>query len=110
MSANRRLKVLSVEGIVSALKPGKNYQVSNLATRFGTRGTTIRHFLELAAAEGLIDRVRDHGETCYRLVWSQDEPENIVPPAYRNLRLAENLTDYDRDLHSFEALCMTVRR
>ena len=34
----------------------------------------------------------------------------VVTPAYRNLRLAENLTDYDRNLHSFEALCMMVRK
>ena len=110
MSANRKPEVFSVEGIVAALKPNRNYQVSNLATRFGTRGAHIRHFLEAAVAQGLVDRVRDHGETCYRLVWSDPEDEAVTPLPYRNLRLAETMTDYDRTLHSFAALCMLVRR
>jgi biotin operon repressor len=33
-----------------------------------------------------------------------------TPPAYRNLRLSENLTSYDRTNHDFAALCMMVRR
>jgi hypothetical protein len=33
-----------------------------------------------------------------------------TPPAYRNLRLSENLTNYDRTNHDFAALCMMVRK
>jgi hypothetical protein len=34
----------------------------------------------------------------------------VVTPAYRNLRLAENLVNYDRTNHAFASLCMMVRR
>jgi hypothetical protein len=50
----------------------------------------------------------------YRLAQSDTAPaEDFVPPtppAYRNLRLSETLTDWERANRDFAALCMMVRR
>jgi hypothetical protein len=39
-----------------------------------------------------------------------EAPAPATPSAYRNLRLSESLTNYDRTNRDFAALCMVARR
>lgn len=113
MGAKRRFMIFSMEGIVTAMKPGRDYQAGNIATCFGARVSDVRRFLQQAVDEGLIDKVRTSNRTEYvfRLTWSeQTTTDNIAPPAYRDRKLSETLVDYDRTLHDFGALCMLSRK
>src|SRR6476469_4767165 len=110
MGASKRHKVCSMEGIVAVMRPDRLYHVGNLARAYETRPEHIRAMLEAAVAEGLVDRVKYHGDTCYRLEWSQAVDGDRVAPPYRTLNLDKTLEGYDKSLRSFASLCMTVRR
>ena len=110
MGASKRHKVMSVDGIVAALRPNRTYQASNLARAYGTESKHIRRFLNQAVEAGLVDAVRAHGEICYRLVWSEPLSDKATEAPYRNLRLDEDMHDYEKSLFERANLCMMVRR
>jgi hypothetical protein len=68
---------------------------------------------ELERKRQVIEHPYGNGATVryvYRVPHEQPYAGSIAPPAYRNLRLSENLTGYESTLHAFESLCMAVRR
>jgi hypothetical protein len=83
---------------------------------------SIRYYLNLLVSTGAAEtreEVVEHMDSkassrrfIYRLVSPKgsEAPIPATPPAYRNLRLSENLTDYDRTNHAFAALCMSTRK
>lgn len=111
MGASKRHKILSVEGIVSAMRPNREYQVGNLALAYGVANSHIRTVLNAAVEAGLVDRIRRRVGTCYRLVWSEPVNEsNATPPPYRNLRLDTTMTDYDKTLRQNALLALETRK
>jgi DNA-binding MarR family transcriptional regulator len=111
MGANRRFTTFSVEGIVSAMREGRRYQVGNLARAYGAKPADVRRMLSSAVDLGFVVKVRDdeRGEHVYSLPQSAVRDERTAPP-YRNLHLTEDLTGYDSSLFRFANLCMMVRR
>jgi hypothetical protein len=63
----------------------------------------VRHLDSNASSRRFIYRLADMSQVVWSLV-------PVTPPAYRNLRLSESLTNYDRTNHDFAALCMMVRK
>ena len=110
MGANKRHKICSLDGIVAAMRPNRTYQAGNLARAYGVQTTYIRMLLESAVKEGLVDRVKYNGESCYRLVWSDPEAQRDTPPPYRNLKLDTTLTGYDAGLMSLYRLNKESRK
>jgi len=79
----------------------------------------VTHYLRILRTEGAVERrkeriVRDGRNVgvrfAHHLANRTPYVGETVAPAYRNLRLAENLVDYDRTNHAFASLCMLVRR
>lgn len=104
MGASKRHKVCSLEGIIAAMRPNRTYRVGNLARAYGVANGAIRTQLERAVSEGLVDRVKNHGETCYRLSWSEPESQDETPPPYRSLMLDTTLEGYNATLMAFYEL------
>lgn len=104
--------------ILAALAAG-DACIKDLAHRMHlTKYRIERHVLALHAEGRLVrhPQVVRHLESRSRqFVYSlaEDAPQieaSPTPPAYRNLRLTENLTDYGRANQQFAALCMMVRK
>lgn len=82
------------------------------------------YYLNQLMKEGVVERKAetfahtDCNSTGRRYVYRAKAAEAAIPEVppgvagapYRDLRLTENLVDYDRTLHSFQALCMMVRK
>jgi hypothetical protein len=101
---------MTAEGILGAMKPNRDYQVSNIARCFNVGADSIRPLLEQAADSGHVRRIPTPRGVCYRLIDFKASELEVVKAPYQNLRLSENLTDYDRANHDFAALCMMVRK
>jgi DNA-binding IclR family transcriptional regulator len=104
------LDFMSTEGWVSH---------EDICRHFGVSREQPRHYLETLVREGKAEKraeVVDHVASSvrrfiYRATTSADVAlADRVLPAYRNLRLSENLVGYERTLHQFQALCMMVRK
>ena len=93
----------------------------DLADEMHVNVETIRYYLNMLSKAGSVevrDEVVEHVDSkassrrfIYRLKDAFDAaPVPPTPPAYRNLRLTENLTDYGRANREFAALCMMMRK
>jgi hypothetical protein len=109
------------EKILAAFKPGERLLSVQVAMRAGISLSYATRLLGYMHAEGTLSRIRTGGgnkhggslEFTYCLKEDEVVDPNKAPatlPAYRNLRLSENLTNYDRTNHDFAALCMMVRK
>jgi hypothetical protein len=111
---NVREKVLAEAG------KGKWVTAQDIAARTAASYNLVAYHLSKAWSRGDLERKRDvvkHLDSegasilyLYRVPSVRSYRGEIVPPAYRNLRLSENLTDYGDSLSQFAFLCMTVRR
>lgn len=104
------------QAVLNRLAGGEWLTAQEIAADIGDCAL-MRRYLRGLLSECLVERkkeiiVRDGRNVgrhySYRALMPYEG--HVVPAAYRNLRLAENLTDYDRNLRSFAALCMMVRR
>jgi hypothetical protein len=109
------------EKILAAFKPGERLLSARVAMRAGISLSYATRLLGYMHVEGTLSRIRTgngnkHGgslEFTYCLKEDEVPDPNkapAAPPAYRNLRLSENLTNYDRTNRDFAALCMMVRK
>jgi hypothetical protein len=101
---------MTAEGILGTMKPNRDYQVSNIARCFNVGADSIRPLLEQSADAGHVRRIPTPRGVCYRLIDFKASELEVVKAPYQNLRLSENLTNYDRTNHDFAALCMMVRK
>src|SRR5271167_1572952 len=93
------------EDVIAKMKPGVAYTACDLAQDFGATTQDMRRWLRDLEAEG---KVQACGErylgSAFKLA------EHKVRPPYFNLRLTENLTGYEKALHSHANLAMSTRR
>lgn len=120
---NRKNAVLKA-AILAQLKDDRWTSCTELSGRLMIGYDRPLYYLNILMAEGKVERkaevIRhiDSNASSRRYVYrlateEQAEPEapaSIAGAPYRNLRLSENLVDYDRSLHKFEALCMETRK
>lgn len=121
---NRKNAVLKA-AILAQLKDDRWTSCTELSGRLMIGYDRPLYYLNILMAEGKVERrpevIRhiDSNASSRRYVYKltteeQAEPEvttaSIATAPYRNLRLSENLVDYDRSLHKFEALCMATRK
>lgn len=110
------------EAIVKSLRTGEWFSHQDLSARLGISYDRLAHYLNDLTKTGAIERKKsvvrhiDDNASSMRFVYrlaGEAEPEtpaNATPPAYRNLRLNENLIDYESSLFAFAGLCMMVRK
>jgi hypothetical protein len=109
------------EKILAAFKSGERMLSAQVAMRAGISLSYATRLLGFMAAEGTLARLRTgnsnkHGGSLeFTYCLKQDEipaPNKTpaTPPAYRNLRLTETLTDWGKTNRDFAALCMMVRK
>ena len=109
------------EKILAAFKSGERLLSAQVAMRAGISLSYATRLLGFMAAEGTLARLRTgngnkHGgslEFTYCLKEDEIPDPNkapATPPAYRNLRLSETLTDWGKTNRDFAALCMMVRK
>ena len=115
----RPLNLKTRAATLAALVSGEWLSVRHISQRTGVDYDLASHYLRLLCKSGEAERrketvqhVANGSSRCfvYRAAGATPVAGQMVPPVYRNLRLEETLTDYDRTLHSFEALCMLVNR
>ena len=108
------------EKLLNSLAKDEWTTAQDTAARIGESYDLIAYHLSRLCTTGELERKREvikhaygDGATVryvYRVPHALPYAGDVVPPAYRNLRLSENLTGYEHALKSFESLCMMVRR
>jgi hypothetical protein len=106
--------------LLAVLAKDEWIKAQDIAARIGESYDLVAYHLSRLCMTGELERKRevvkhvfnDGGSVhyVYRVPHEQPYVGDVAPPAYRNLRLSENLTGYESTLHAFESLCMTVRR
>lgn len=113
-------KVTTKKAILAAFKPGEHLLSGDVLQRVDMSIAYVNRILAALVCEGMLARTRTertgvhggHLEFTYCLKTDEavsTRAETVGAP-YRDLRLTENLVDYDRTPHSFQALCMMARK
>ena len=106
------------QAVLNRLAGGEWLTAQEIAADIGDYDL-VTHYLRLLRYHGTVERrkemiVRDGRNVgmryAYHATGATTYEGEMVAPAYRNLRLAENLVDYDRTNHAFASLCMMVRK
>lgn len=98
--------------VLDTMQPGLLYHYQKIAVRNHVSAPKVLSTLAWLCETGQVERIKapKHRGYLYRL--AQKPPEEIpaAAPAYRNLRLTENLTGYSASLTSHMRLCMETRK
>ena len=98
--------------VLDAMLPGVTYAPQRLVRR--VQASTFKLYPTIAwlCETGKLEKVKGprHGDFTYRLAGEQPEEVPVTAPAYRNLRLTENLAGYSASLTSHMRLCMETRK
>lgn len=118
-----------IDDVLAVFTPGAVLTSQEVGAKIGVSAACAVYYLRVAADKGLLTFQKErffhangkkyaHGRSAsVRFLWSLADPEavaeeqlSVAPPAYRNLRLTENLTGYGSSLSRFASLCMMVRK